>query len=82
MKKLIEVEFITPIHYPDWLANVVPVSGGNGGNKVCIDFYDSNKLVGSPGLYKIFSVSCLNGSRRKGGGIEKSMCRCLTTNPD
>jgi hypothetical protein len=84
MKKLIEVEFITHIHYPDWLANVVPVSGGNGGNRVCIDFGDSNKLVGTLGLYKIFSLKSLNG--RKGGGkklwIEKSMCRCLTTNPD
>lgn len=46
MKKLIEVEFITSIHYPDWLANVVvvPVSGENGGNRVCIDFGYSNKL--------------------------------------
>nr|AJS10229.1 SRY protein [Phoenix dactylifera] len=29
------------------------VSGGNGGNRVCIDFGDSNKLVGTLGLYNI-----------------------------
>lgn len=64
------------MHHPDWFANVVPVSGGNVGNKVCIDFLgDSNSLVWTFGFSKMFSVSCNNMSIRKLGLIEKSMCR-------
>lgn len=43
INKLLKVGFIKPIHYPTWLANVVPVKKKNGTIRVCVDFRDLNK---------------------------------------
>ena len=41
--KLLEVDFIREVYYPDWLANVVMVKKANGKWRMCVDFTDLNK---------------------------------------
>ena len=41
--KLVIVEFIRQVYYPDWLANVVMVKKVNGKWRMCVDFIDLNK---------------------------------------
>ena len=41
--KLVTVEFIREVYYPDWLANVVMVKKANGKWRMCVDFTDLNK---------------------------------------
>lgn len=43
LQKLLDVGFIRPIDYPEWVSNLVPVSKPTGGIKICIDFRDLNK---------------------------------------
>ena len=43
VRKLLEVNFIREVYYPDWLANVVIVKKANGKWKMCIDFTNLNK---------------------------------------
>ena len=43
VKKLLEVDFIREVFYPDWLANVVMVKKSNGKWRICVDFIDPNK---------------------------------------
>ena len=43
LKKLLDVGFIRPIHYAEWISNIVPVSKHSGGIWICIDFHDLNK---------------------------------------
>ena len=41
--KLLEVDFIQEVYYPDWLANVVMVKKANGKWRICVDFTDLNR---------------------------------------
>ena len=41
--KLLEVDFIQEVYYPDWLANVVMVKKANGKWRMCVDFTDLNR---------------------------------------
>ena len=41
--KLLEVDFIQEVYYPDWLANVVMVKKANEKWRICVDFTDLNK---------------------------------------
>ncbi|GKU96286.1 hypothetical protein SLEP1_g9534 [Rubroshorea leprosula] len=41
--KLIEAGFIWEVHYPSWIANIVPVHKKNGQLRVCVDFHDLNQ---------------------------------------
>ena len=41
--KLIEVDLIREVHYPEWLANVVLVKKTNGKWRMCIDYTNLNK---------------------------------------
>ena len=43
VKKLIDSGFIREEQYPDWVANIVPVTKKNGKIQVCIDFHDLNE---------------------------------------
>lgn len=40
--KLIKAGFISPVQYPTWLANIVPVKNKKRKIRVCIDFRDLN----------------------------------------
>ena len=41
--KLLQAGFITEVHYPKWLSNVVLVKKSNGQWRLCVDFTDLNK---------------------------------------
>ena len=41
--KLLEIDFIREVYYPQWLANVVMVKKANGKWRMCVDFTDLNK---------------------------------------
>ena len=41
--KLLEVDFIREVYYPDWLAKIVMVKKANGKWRMCVDFIDLNK---------------------------------------
>ena len=41
--KLLEVDFIKEVYYPEWLANVVMVKKVNGKWKMCVDFTNLNR---------------------------------------
>jgi hypothetical protein len=41
--RLLEANFIEPIAYPTWLANVVMVQKKSGKWRICIDFTSLNK---------------------------------------
>ena len=43
VRKLLEVDFIREVYYPDWLANVVMVKKANGKWRMCVDFTDLNR---------------------------------------
>ena len=43
VEKLLRVQFIREVYYPDWLANVVLVKKSNGKWRMCVDFTDLNK---------------------------------------
>jgi hypothetical protein len=43
VEKLLKVQFIEEVYYPDWLANVVLVKKSNGKWRMCVDFTDLNK---------------------------------------
>lgn len=43
VNKLLQAVFISKVHYPDWLANVVLVKKANDKWKMCVDFIDPNK---------------------------------------
>ncbi|KAL0430667.1 UNVERIFIED_CONTAM: Transposon Ty3-G Gag-Pol polyprotein [Sesamum radiatum] len=43
VEKLLKINYIRPVQYPDWLANVVLVPKANGKWRMCIDFSDLNK---------------------------------------
>lgn len=43
LKKLLDVRFIQPIAYPEWVSNIVPISKPDKSIRVCIDFRDLNK---------------------------------------
>ena len=42
VKKLIDSNFVRKEHYPDWVANIVPVPKKNGKIQICINFRDLN----------------------------------------
>ena len=44
MEKLMATQYIQEVDYPEWLANVVLVSKGEGKWRLCIDFTDLNKV--------------------------------------
>ena len=41
--KLLEVDFIREVYYPDWLAKIVMVKKANGKWRMCVDFRNLNK---------------------------------------
>lgn len=43
LQKLLELGFIQPIDYPEWVSNIIPISKPNGDIRMCIDFRDLNK---------------------------------------
>ena len=43
IQKQLSVGFISVVQYPEWLANVVPVSKKDGKVRVCVDFRTLNK---------------------------------------
>ena len=43
VRKLLEVDFIREMYYPEWLANVVMVKKANGKWRMCVDFTELNK---------------------------------------
>jgi len=43
VRKLLEVDFIREVYYPNWLANVVMVKKANGKWRMYVDFRDLNK---------------------------------------
>ncbi|RVW31365.1 Retrovirus-related Pol polyprotein from transposon 17.6 [Vitis vinifera] len=43
--KLLTIEFIKEVEYPDWLANVMVVPKKNGKWKVCIDYTNLNDIL-------------------------------------
>jgi len=40
--KLLKVDFIEVTHYPNWVANIVPVMKKDGRVNVCVDYCDLN----------------------------------------
>ena len=42
MNKLLAVNFIREVYYPEWLANIVMVKKANGKWRICVDFTDLN----------------------------------------
>ena len=43
VRKLQEVDFISEVYYPNWLANIVMVKNANGNWRMCVYFIDLNK---------------------------------------
>ncbi|KAL0404309.1 UNVERIFIED_CONTAM: Transposon Ty3-G Gag-Pol polyprotein [Sesamum radiatum] len=43
VEKLLKINYIRPVQYPEWLANVVIVPKANGKWRMCVDFSDLNK---------------------------------------
>nr|XP_023885253.1 uncharacterized protein LOC111997403 [Quercus suber] len=43
VNKLLTINFIREVYYPEWLANVVMVKKANGKWRMCIDFMDLNQ---------------------------------------
>ncbi|GLJ36902.1 hypothetical protein SUGI_0745920 [Cryptomeria japonica] len=43
LKKLLDVGFIRPIDYAEWICNIVPVSKLDGSIRICTNFRDVNK---------------------------------------
>ena len=43
VQKLIIVQFIWEVYYPDWLTNVVMVKKANGKWRMCVNFTNLNK---------------------------------------
>ena len=41
--KLLEVDFIREVYYPDWLAKIVMGKKANGKWRMCVDFINLNK---------------------------------------
>lgn len=44
LQKLLDVGFIIPIDYVEWISNLVPIAKSNGGICIYIDFGDLNKV--------------------------------------
>ena len=65
VEKLLEVDFIKEVFYPDWLANVVMVKKSNGKWRICTDFTDLNKacLKDSFSLLRIAQLVDLNAGQ-------------------
>jgi hypothetical protein len=45
VERLIEVDFIRPCKYAEWISNIVPVYKKNGKMRVCIEFRDLNRAT-------------------------------------
>jgi hypothetical protein len=65
VNKLLEVRFIMPVDYPNWLANLVLVEKSDGSWRMCIDYSSLNKAYPKdeyplPRIYQIVDsiVSC------------------------
>lgn len=43
VEKLLAINYVRKVQYPEWLANLVVVKKKNGKCTVCIDFTDLNK---------------------------------------
>ncbi|KAL0448681.1 UNVERIFIED_CONTAM: hypothetical protein Slati_1424500 [Sesamum latifolium] len=43
VEKLLKINYIRPVQYPEWLANVVLVPKSNGKRRMCIDFTNLNR---------------------------------------
>ncbi|KAL0366949.1 UNVERIFIED_CONTAM: Retrovirus-related Pol polyprotein from transposon [Sesamum radiatum] len=43
VEKLLKINYIRPVQYPEWLTNVVPVPKANDKWRMCVDFSDLNK---------------------------------------
>lgn len=38
IQKLLDVDFMRPIDYAEWISNLVPVTKPTGGIRICTDF--------------------------------------------
>src|ERR1051325_10980025 len=45
VQKQLDAGFLVTSEYPQWLANIVPVSKRDGKVRMCVDYRDLNKLV-------------------------------------
>ena len=43
IQKQLSIGFLSMVEYPEWLANVIPISKNEGKVRVCVDFRDLNK---------------------------------------
>jgi hypothetical protein len=60
--RLLEANFIEPVAYPTWLANVVMVQKKSGKWRMCIDFTSLNKIVDSAAGWEAMSLlDCFSG---------------------
>ena len=57
VQKLVMVEFVHEVYYPDWLANVVMVKKANGKWRMCVDLIDLNKACPKDS----YSLPCICG---------------------
>ncbi|KAL0283579.1 UNVERIFIED_CONTAM: Transposon Ty3-G Gag-Pol polyprotein [Sesamum angustifolium] len=58
VEKLLRIDYIRLIQYPEWLANVVLVPKSNGKWRMCIDFMDFYKACPKD-LYSFPSIDAL-----------------------
>jgi hypothetical protein len=45
MEKMLEVGFIRPCRYAEWISSIVPVQKKDGRWRVCVDFRDLNRAT-------------------------------------
>jgi hypothetical protein len=44
VKKLLDAQIIVPLRYFEWVANLVPVRKKSGEIRLCVDFWNLNKI--------------------------------------
>jgi len=70
-QKLLNVDHIREIQYPEWLVNVVLVQKANGKWRICIEFTDLNKACQGflpASMYRFLGGQCLGLSTVKPPG--------------
>lgn len=62
VSKLLKVDYIREVQYPEWLSNVVLVKNANDKWRICVEFIDLNKTYTKdsyplPAIDKLFDAS-------------------------